>query len=65
MMNESAEQQARDLLERCGVEEAQSFSAGDLVELANLIAELNSYRRVNDRFRRSYKNDNLFGGRSE
>ena len=31
------EQQARDLLERIGVEDAQSFTAGDLVELANLI----------------------------
>jgi len=35
---ESAEQQARDLLDRMGVPDAQSFSAGDLVELANLIA---------------------------
>ena len=34
----TAEQQARDLLERMGIENAQSFSAGDLVELANLIA---------------------------
>lgn len=34
----SAEQQARDMLERMGVEDAQSMSAGDLVELANLIA---------------------------
>jgi hypothetical protein len=39
MSGESAEQQARDLLERCGVEDAQSFSAGDVVELANLIAK--------------------------
>jgi len=45
MSGESAEQQARDLLERCGVEDAQSFSAGDVVELANLIAETNRYRR--------------------
>jgi len=36
--DESAEQQARDLLDRMGVPDAQSFSAGDLVELANLIA---------------------------
>jgi hypothetical protein len=35
----SAEQMARDLLERIGVEDAQSFSSGDLVELANLIRE--------------------------
>jgi hypothetical protein len=34
----SAEQQARDMLERMGVPDAQSYSAGDLVELANLIA---------------------------
>lgn len=31
------EQQARDLLERAGVEDAQSFTAGDLVEIANLL----------------------------
>jgi hypothetical protein len=37
-MNTSAEQQARDMLERMGIEDAQSFSAGDVVELANLIA---------------------------
>jgi hypothetical protein len=32
------EQQARDILERMGVRDAQSFTAGDLAELANLIA---------------------------
>lgn len=36
----SAEQQARDLLEQCGVEDAQSFSAGDVVALANYIADV-------------------------
>lgn len=35
----TAEQKARNMLKRLGVEEAQSFSAGDLVELANLIAD--------------------------
>jgi len=35
----SAEQQARDMLERMGVENAQSWSAGEVVELANLIAD--------------------------
>lgn len=35
----SAEQQARDLLERMGVDDAQSYSSGELVELANLISE--------------------------
>lgn len=34
----TAEQQARDMLERMGVDGAQNFSAGELVELANLIA---------------------------
>ena len=35
----SAEQQARDLLEACGVEDAQNFTAGDVVALANYISE--------------------------
>lgn len=34
----TAEQKAREMLERMGVEDAQDFSAGDLVELANLIS---------------------------
>lgn len=34
----SAEQAARDMLGRAGVRDAQSFSSGDLVEVANLIA---------------------------
>ncbi len=34
----TAEQQARDMLERIGVDGAQSFSSGDVVELANLIS---------------------------
>lgn len=42
---QSAEQQARDLLERCGVEDAQSFTAGDVAELANLIADDKERRR--------------------
>lgn len=33
----TAEQKARDLLERMDVEGAQDYSAGELVELANLI----------------------------
>jgi len=36
-MPETAEQQARDMLERMGWEKAQELSAGDVVELANLI----------------------------
>ncbi len=42
----TAEQKARDLLERLGVENAQSYSAGDLVELANLIAERDHLLKV-------------------
>jgi len=38
-MNNTAEQKARDLLERIGVPDAQKYTAGDLVELANLIAD--------------------------
>ncbi len=38
MSEQTAEQRARDMLERMGVEDAQSFTAGDVVELANLIA---------------------------
>jgi hypothetical protein len=40
----TAEQQARDLLEQYGLEGAQSMTAGDVVELANLIADANVYR---------------------
>lgn len=39
MENESVEQQARDMLARLGIEDAQSFSTGDLVELANVLEE--------------------------
>lgn len=42
MSDISAEQQARDLLEQCGVEDAQSFTAGDVVALANFIADANA-----------------------
>ena len=40
----TAEQQARDLLERLGWDEAQSLTAGDVCELANLIAECSRLR---------------------
>ena len=33
----SLEQQARDILKRAGVTDAQSFTAGDLVEISNLL----------------------------
>lgn len=43
----TAEQKARDLLERLGVKDAQSFSSGDLVELANLIADHEKLQKRN------------------
>jgi hypothetical protein len=44
----TAEQKARDLLERMGDENAQGYSAGDIVELANLIAERDHLLKVLD-----------------
>lgn len=41
----TAEQQARDMLERMGVEDSQSFSTGELVELANLIDAVSGFTR--------------------
>lgn len=41
----TAEQQARDMLERLGMDDAQSLTSGDVVELANLIAEVQALRR--------------------
>jgi hypothetical protein len=43
-MKTTPEQEARNLLERMGWERAQELSAGDVVELANLIAEVRRYR---------------------
>ena len=43
MSGKSAEQQARDLLERYGLEDAQSFSSGDVIELANVIAHSHAW----------------------
>lgn len=42
--------EARDMLERMGVAGAQSFSAGDLVELANLISER---KRLRDKYEKN------------
>ena len=47
----SAEQRARDMLERMGVENAQGFPAGDLVELANLIAVRDEFATDAARYR--------------
>lgn len=45
----TAEQQARDLLVRMGYEDAQSRTAGDVVELANIIRERDRLRVDVDR----------------
>lgn len=42
----TAEQKARDMLERAGVEDAQSMSAGNLVELANMIADNAAFKDI-------------------
>lgn len=39
-MADTLEQQARDILERCGWDDAQQCTAGDVVELANLLADV-------------------------
>ena len=41
----TAEQRARNLLERMGVSGAQHFSSGEVIELANLIAKSDAPRR--------------------
>jgi len=42
----SLEQQARDMLEHCGWEEAQSLTACDVCEIANLLQNLRTYEAV-------------------
>ena len=42
----SAEDKARDLLQEIGVNEADKFTAGDLVSLANIINELEGYKKA-------------------
>ena len=48
---DTLEQQARDLLDRLGVDDAQSWSAGDIVELANLMGcqqEIEALKKKNE-----------------
>ncbi len=40
----SFEQQARNILERCGWEDAQTCTACDVVELANLLQDIEVYK---------------------
>lgn len=42
----TVEQQARNLLERLDVPDAQTYSTGEVIELANLIAEVSRLRRA-------------------
>ncbi len=46
-MKTSAEQKARDMLERMGIDGAQNFTAG-LIELANLIADRERLKSENE-----------------
>jgi len=46
----SCEQEARDLLERMGWEQAQGLSNGEVVELANLIANVHAARQLRVRY---------------
>lgn len=55
MSMNTPEQEARDLLERMEVEGAQSFSSGELVELANLIHENRHYKDLGDFYNAGYK----------
>jgi hypothetical protein len=48
------EQEARDILDRMGVDGAQSMTTGDVVELANLIAEVRALRADRDRWQDAY-----------
>jgi hypothetical protein len=38
------EQEARNMLERMGVEDAQNMTAGDVVEIANIIRDRDKYK---------------------
>lgn len=46
MKEKSIEQQARDMLERAGVEKAQSMTAGDLTEICDLIEGIAQYESL-------------------
>lgn len=63
MTEKSAEQQARNLLDQCGVEDAQSFSAGDVVALANLIADHHHRFNQMERIRKLSDESDEFDGR--
>lgn len=42
----SGEQIAREILDRIGVEDAMTFTAGDVVELANVVDEIRALSRA-------------------
>ena len=54
------EQKARDLLERMGIENAQSFSSGELVELANFIADCDRLKCILPIYERIKKDANRY-----
>ena len=57
------EQQARDMLERMGVDGAQQMTAGDVAELANLIAYRDRMQSLDKAFEQwLQEGEKLFGG---
>jgi hypothetical protein len=51
----SLEQQMRDMLDRAGVPDVKTYSSGDLVELANLLADKIAAERELAKLRRKVK----------
>ena len=45
------EQQARDMIVRMGIADSRDITSGDLVELANMIAELAELRAAGNEYR--------------
>jgi len=45
------EQQARDILERMGIEGAQNFSSGEIIEIANLLRKVETLEKGAARYR--------------
>ena len=56
------EQQARDMLERLGVDDAQQFWFGDLLELANMINDLHKLRSFAQAVMEAWPDGGIEGG---
>jgi hypothetical protein len=57
----TAEQKARDLLDRLEVRDAQSYSSGEIVELANLISERDALAERVDALHKALREHVLHG----